>query len=58
MFNKFFSKIMNLLATIYCARVPGSLFMIVFRILVREFESVENSPGFARLLAENGGFQK
>ena len=49
---------MNLLATIFCARVPVSVFRIGFRILIREFESVENSLEFARLLGENGGFHK
>ena len=35
----------------------GSVFRIVFRILVREFESVETSPGFAQLLGEKLDFQ-
>ena len=41
------------LIAIYGARVRGSVFRIVFRLLIREFESVETSPGFAKLLGEN-----
>ena len=41
------------LNAIYVARVLGSVFRIVFRLLIREFESVETSPGFAQLLGEN-----
>jgi hypothetical protein len=41
------------LIAIYGARVRGSVFRIVFRILVREFESVETSAGFVQLLGEN-----
>ena len=41
------------LIAIYGARVRGSVFRIVFRLLIREFESVETSPGFAQLLGEN-----
>ena len=37
----------------YGARVRASVFRIKFRCLVREFESVETSPGFASLLGEN-----
>ena len=35
------------------AIVCGSVFKIEFRVLAREFESIETSPGFARLLDEN-----
>ena len=35
----------------------GSVFRIVFRLLIREFESVETSPGFAQLLGEKLDFQ-
>ena len=37
----------------YGARVRGSVFKMKFRVLSREFESIETSPGFARLLGEN-----
>ena len=30
-----------------------SVFKMEFRILAREFESIETSPGFAQLLGEN-----
>jgi hypothetical protein len=33
--------------------VCGSVFKMKFRVLTREFESVETYPGFARLLGEN-----
>ena len=39
--------------TLYGARVRGNVFKIDFRFLVREFESVETFPGFARFLIEN-----
>ena len=39
--------------TILYARVLGSVFRMKFRVLSREFESIETSPGFARLLGEN-----
>ena len=42
---------------IYCATVRQSVFIIISRILDREFESVETSSGFAQLLGENWGFQ-
>ena len=45
------------LIAIYGARVRGSVFRIVFRLLIREFESVETSPGFAQLLGEKLDFQ-
>ena len=35
----------------------GSVFRIIFRILAREFSSVETSSGVAQLLGENWGFQ-
>ena len=37
----------------YGARVRGSVFKIKFRVLAGEFESIETSPGFVRLLDEN-----
>ena len=46
----FFAEI--LIAT-FGARVCGSVFKIEFRFLVRDFEYVETSPGFAQLLEEN-----
>jgi hypothetical protein len=33
--------------------VRGSVFNMEFRVLAREFEFIETSPGFARLLDEN-----
>ena len=44
---------MNQLIAIHGARVCGSVFKMKFRVLTREFESIETSPGFARLLGEN-----
>ena len=41
------------LIAIHGARVRGSVFKMEFRVLAREFESTETSPGFARLLDEN-----
>ena len=38
---------------VYGARVRGSVFKIEFRCLVREFEFVEISLGFAHLLGQN-----
>ena len=38
---------------IYGAKMRGSVFKIVFRVLAREFESIETYPGFAQLLGEN-----
>ena len=35
------------------ATVRGSVFNMKFRVLSREFESIETSPGFAQLLGEN-----
>ena len=37
----------------YGARMRGSVNKIEFRVLSREFESIETSPGFAQLLGEN-----
>ena len=37
----------------YGARVRESVFKIKFRVLAGEFESIETSPGFVRLLDEN-----
>ena len=35
------------------ATVRGSVFKMKSRVLSREFESIETSPGFAQLLEEN-----
>ena len=43
----------KLLIRINGARVRESVFNIEFRVLARESESIETSPGFARLLDEN-----
>jgi hypothetical protein len=37
----------------YGARVHGSVFKMKFRVLSREFECIETSPGFSQLLGEN-----
>ena len=37
----------------YGAIVRGSVFKLEFRVLSREFESIETYPGFAQLLGEN-----
>ena len=42
-----------LLIALYGARVRGSVFKMKFRVLSREFESIETLPGFAQLLGEN-----
>ena len=44
---------MKLVIGSYGARVRGNIFKIEFRVLAGEFESIETSPGFARLLDEN-----
>ena len=45
------------IAASYGARMRGSVFRIVFRTFLREFESVETTPGFAQLLGEKLDFQ-
>ena len=35
------------------ARVRGSVFKMILRVLSGEFESIETSPGFSQLLGEN-----
>ena len=45
-------KLLFLIA-LYGAIVRGSVFRMQFRVLSREFESIETSPGFAQLLGEN-----
>jgi hypothetical protein len=50
-FEVFFQ--LNKLIASYGARVRGSLFKMDFRVLSRDFESIETSPGFAQLLGEN-----
>ena len=54
-FKIFFVKFMLdfLLIASNCAKVRESVFKIEFRVLAGEFESIETSPGFARLLDEN-----
>jgi hypothetical protein len=49
-FQLFFLRI---LIAFYGARVRGSVLKMEFRVLSREFESIETSPGFAQLLGEN-----
>ena len=44
--------LLSLIAS-YGARVRGSVFKMEFRVLSREFESIEISPGFAQFLGEN-----
>ena len=46
-------KLTFFLITSYGARVRGSVLKIKFRVLSREFENIETSPGFAQLLEEN-----
>ena len=52
MFFEFFCQLNKLIAS-YGARVCGSVFKMEFRVLSREFESIETFPGFAQLLGEN-----
>ena len=44
---------MKVIIASHGARVRGSVFKMEFRVLSREFESIETSPGFAQLLGEN-----
>ena len=44
---------MNIITASYCARVRGTVFRMKYRVLSREFESIEIFPGFAWLLEEN-----
>ena len=44
---------MNIITASYGARVRGTVFKMKCRVLSREFESSETSPGFAQLLGEN-----
>ena len=46
------------LTVTYGARVHGSVFQIEFRVLAREFESIETSPGFTQFLGENWVFHR
>ena len=41
------------LIAFYGARVLRSVFKMYLRVLSREFEYIETSPGFAQLLLEN-----
>ena len=54
-FKIFFVKFMLdfLLIVSNGATVRGSVFKMKFRVLSREFESIETSPGFAQFLGEN-----
>ena len=54
-FSSFFFQLffLRILIASYGARVRGSVFKMKFRVLSREFESIETSPGFAQLLGEN-----
>ena len=54
-FQLFFSTFyfLRILIASYGARVRGSVFKMDFRVLSREFESIETSAGFAQLLGEN-----
>ena len=49
------ASIISLLSLIafHGAIVRGSLFEMKFRVLSRDFESIETSPGFAQLLGKN-----
>ena len=51
-FNNFFLNFLflKILIASYGARVRGNVFKMEFRVLFREFESIETSPGFAQLL--------
>ena len=44
---------MKIITASYGAIVRGSVFKMEFRVLSREFESIETYPGFAQLLGEN-----
>ena len=50
--EKCFLKLFFLIAP-YGAKVRGNVFRMKFRVLSREFEPIETSPGFAQLLGEN-----
>ena len=55
-FTNFFLRLSCLFFAIIasnCATVRESVFKIEFRVVAGEFESIETSPGFARLLDEN-----
>ena len=51
--KKLKTKFLRILIASYGARVRGSVFRMEFRVLSREFESIETSPGFAQFLGEN-----
>ena len=46
--KRFFSFVAKFFLTAF--RVRGSVFKMKFRVLFREFKSIETSPGFAQLL--------
>ena len=45
----------KILIAIHGTIVRGNVFKMEFRVLEREFESFETSPGFTQLLGENWG---
>ena len=47
---KLFMKTIN---ASYDPRVHGCILKMKYRVLSREFKSIETSPGFAQLLGEN-----
>ena len=49
----FFLNLLFFLIALYGAILRGSVFSMKFRVLSREFEFIEISPGFAQLLEEN-----
>ena len=51
--NIFFKIYSFFLIALYGAILRGSVFNMKFRVLSREFESIEISPGFAQLLGES-----
>ena len=51
-FKFIFFRLFFLIA-LYGAIVRGGIFRMKFRVLSREFESIETSPGFNQLLREN-----
>ena len=53
LFNKFFPK----RTAIYGANLRGSVFRLISGVLDTEFESIETSSGFARLLGKKWGFR-
>ena len=52
-FPKLLISYLKTLNATYGAKVRGSVFKMSFRTSGREFEFIETSPGFARVLGEN-----